>query len=295
MAHIEKRGPRRWRARYRGPDGKERSRTFDRKVDAERFLVSVESDKLRGAWVDPRHGALLLQEWSARWLGTLVHVKPKTLAGYESLLRTCVLPMFGSVPLARIEQPAVAAWVAEMRGRGLSASRTRQAYRVLSGMLDSAVQGGYLAKSPCSGIKLPRMARPPSVGLAARVDTSVTKPGEGQIGGQQRQFHRLIVRLVVRQAGGAGGVPKRSSNSSQSWTASMVACLLIVTVKRSKNPNWPRTAPQEGDGHLSKNPIGASHCTGAPAVPLGGLSSIRPVTNFTWWDPPATLRGSSGA
>jgi integrase len=89
------------------------------------------------------------------------------LVGYESLLRTCVLPMFGPVPLARIEQPAVAAWVAEMRGRGLSASRTRQAYRVLSGMLDSAVQGGYLAKSPCAGIKLPRMVRRDAVILTA--------------------------------------------------------------------------------------------------------------------------------
>jgi integrase len=167
MAHIERRGPGRWRARYRGPDGKERSRTFDRKVDAERFLVTVESDKLRGSWVDPRLGALSLEEWSARWLATLVHVKPKTLAGYESLLRTCVLPMFGSVPLARIEQPAVAAWVAEMRGRDLSASRTRQAFRVLSGMLDSAVQGGYLAKSPCAGIKLPRMVRRDAVILTA--------------------------------------------------------------------------------------------------------------------------------
>lgn len=49
MAHIERRGPGRWRARYRGPDGKERSRTFDRKADAERFLVTVESDKLRGS------------------------------------------------------------------------------------------------------------------------------------------------------------------------------------------------------------------------------------------------------
>ncbi len=30
MAHIDKRGPGRWRARYRGPDGRERSKTFNR-------------------------------------------------------------------------------------------------------------------------------------------------------------------------------------------------------------------------------------------------------------------------
>ena len=50
MAHVEKRGPGRWRARYRGPDGRERSQTFDRKVDVERWLAQVEIDKARGHW-----------------------------------------------------------------------------------------------------------------------------------------------------------------------------------------------------------------------------------------------------
>jgi hypothetical protein len=43
----------RWRARYRDPSGRERSKSFARKVDAEQFLVSIEDAKLRGAYVDP--------------------------------------------------------------------------------------------------------------------------------------------------------------------------------------------------------------------------------------------------
>jgi len=50
MAHVEKRAPGRWRARYRGPDGRERSKTFDRRVDAERWLASVETEKAKGTW-----------------------------------------------------------------------------------------------------------------------------------------------------------------------------------------------------------------------------------------------------
>lgn len=84
-------------------------------------------------------------EWADGWLARLAHVQPKTGVGYESLVRTCVLPAFGTTPLARVEQPAVAAWVAEMRARGLSASRIRQAYRVLSSLMAAAVQGGYIA------------------------------------------------------------------------------------------------------------------------------------------------------
>jgi hypothetical protein len=46
----------RWRARYRDPSGRERSKSFARKVDAERFLVAIEDAKLRGAYVDPAAG-----------------------------------------------------------------------------------------------------------------------------------------------------------------------------------------------------------------------------------------------
>ncbi len=78
MAHVQKRGPGRWRARYRGPDGRERSRTFTRKVDTERFLATVEVDKVRGRWIDPALGKVSFEEWAERWMATTVHLKPKT-------------------------------------------------------------------------------------------------------------------------------------------------------------------------------------------------------------------------
>jgi len=56
VGHIQRRGKNRWRARYLGPDGRERNRTFERRVDAEHFLAGTETDKLRGGWVDPRLG-----------------------------------------------------------------------------------------------------------------------------------------------------------------------------------------------------------------------------------------------
>ena len=58
MAHIRKKGAGQWQVRYRDPAGSERARTFRRKVDAENFLVTVEADKLRGTWTDPRLGKI---------------------------------------------------------------------------------------------------------------------------------------------------------------------------------------------------------------------------------------------
>ncbi|NKU37234.1 hypothetical protein GS887_25035 [Rhodococcus hoagii] len=47
----------RWVARYRGPDGKERSKTFDAKKAAKDWVNDREKDVRQGDWVDPRPGA----------------------------------------------------------------------------------------------------------------------------------------------------------------------------------------------------------------------------------------------
>jgi hypothetical protein len=53
-----------WRARYYGLDGRERSKSFDRKIDAEHWL-SAQLVKLdRGEWVDPDLGRVPWAEYS---------------------------------------------------------------------------------------------------------------------------------------------------------------------------------------------------------------------------------------
>jgi hypothetical protein len=67
MAGVEKRvrnGRTRWYARFRTPDGTQRTKTFARKVDADRFLVDVESTQQRGAFVDARRASLTVGEWA---------------------------------------------------------------------------------------------------------------------------------------------------------------------------------------------------------------------------------------
>jgi integrase len=165
MAHVQDRGRKvpaasRYRARYRAPDGRERSRCFPRKIDAERFLSTVESSKLRGDWIDPALGRATLEEWANVWLesvrGTL---KPKTVAGYESLLRSRIIPTFGKHPLSSLLPSEVQAWISTMDADGLSASRVHEAQVVLSQILDAAVRDGRVARNPARGLKLPRQQR----------------------------------------------------------------------------------------------------------------------------------------
>jgi len=157
MASIRKRPDGKWRARYRDPSGKELARHFERRMDAERFITSIEHAKIVGSYVDPGGGKLKVGEWADRWMEGRVHLKPKTMASYESLLKTQVLPRWAPLPLAAVRHAEVVAWVAAMSGAGLSASRTRQAYHLFKSMLDDAVADNRLARNPAVNVDLPRL------------------------------------------------------------------------------------------------------------------------------------------
>ena len=77
MASIEKRtrqGQLRYYVRYRDLGGRQVVKVFDRKVDAEKHLISVESSKLAGTFIDSRRAALTLGEWSVQWLAAQNHL-----------------------------------------------------------------------------------------------------------------------------------------------------------------------------------------------------------------------------
>jgi hypothetical protein len=118
-------GRHRWRARYRDPSGRERSKSFARKLDAERFLQRVEADKLHGQWIDPNQGRTTVGELAERWFETTATLKPKTREDYRSLLNNHVLPAFGQRPLNSIDTLAVRGWLAGLVSGGLSASRAK--------------------------------------------------------------------------------------------------------------------------------------------------------------------------
>jgi integrase len=158
VAHIEKRAGRGkpWRVRYRAPNGRERSRSFARKADAEKFKSTTEADLVRGEWHDPRLSKATVSEWSGRWLRTKAHLKPYTRAGYESLLRAHIMPQWGDLELRHVDRLGVEEWAADLQATGLSASRVRQARQVLNSMMKLAVETGYLIVNPVEGVSVPR-------------------------------------------------------------------------------------------------------------------------------------------
>lgn len=180
MGYIQRREdrPKPWLARHKGPDGRLHSRSFRRKIDAEKWLALEESKSIKGEWVDPAAGKATYRQWSESWLAGLRSIKPKTLAGYESLLRSRVLPEFGDFELRRISTPRVRSWVAELVEVGLSPARVRQALQVLHASLEVAVEDGLIARNPTDRVKAPTVRKRRQLFLNAdQLDTLAAAAG----------------------------------------------------------------------------------------------------------------------
>ncbi|MGJ6969270.1 tyrosine-type recombinase/integrase [Streptosporangium sp. G11] len=112
----------------------------------------------RGEWIDPDAAKITVKEWGERWLTSASpSLKAKTCASYGSLLRTLIVPRFGKVEVGQVRPIMISEWVASLLRRGLSASRVRQAYRLMSQIMTAAVNNDMIKFSPCRGVRLPRM------------------------------------------------------------------------------------------------------------------------------------------
>ncbi|CPV78526.1 phage integrase family protein [Mycobacteroides abscessus subsp. abscessus] len=159
----------RWRARYVGPDGKERAKGFSRKVDAQNWLNTVTTELGTGTWADPSKSRELFGSVAESWFATKATRKPKTVAGYRSILDRIVLPRWEDIRLADITYEDAQTWVSSLSekggghrfsDRGLSASRVKQSYQVLDQVLRYAIRARRLTVNPAADIELPGIREP---------------------------------------------------------------------------------------------------------------------------------------
>lgn len=157
MARIRKHRDK-WQVLYRDPATKKEKSAgvFTRKDLANRCKTALEYSSQTGDWIDPRLSATLYADWAEEWIATKIHLRPKTLEGYESLFNSRILPEFGPVKLRNIRAINIEQWIAAMYNDGLSSSRIRQAHSLLSSTLSAAVRSQMLRNNPASGVSLPR-------------------------------------------------------------------------------------------------------------------------------------------
>ncbi|MGW5058597.1 tyrosine-type recombinase/integrase [Streptomyces sp. NPDC004096] len=149
----------RYRARYIGPDGTEKSKSFrdGQKRLADQWLKDIEADMSSGQYVDPRAAKTTFQQYTEKWLTTL-GADPNTIESMNSQLRLHAFPYIGSRPLGSFKPEHIREWVAQLEA-SVSGSYGRIIYANVRSALSAAVDDGYLSRNPVSA----RSVRPPAL------------------------------------------------------------------------------------------------------------------------------------
>ncbi|TXS13989.1 site-specific integrase [Streptomyces sp. adm13(2018)] len=148
----------RYRARYIGPDGTEKSKSFpDRqKRLAEQWLTSIEADMARGEFIDPKAGRTTFQQYAERWVAAQT-TDIATRTGTESRLRLHAYPHLGARPLGSFQAEHIREWSRKLEDAGLAASYRRVIFANVSAVFTAALDDRLISRNPCraASVKAP--------------------------------------------------------------------------------------------------------------------------------------------
>ncbi len=135
---VKRRG-KNWQATVRGPDGREVTKTFPKKAQADQWETRMKNHRLRGSWVDPRAGAIKLSDWVALYTERASHRRPTTVARDNAVLDHWVVPTLGNRALSSISPSDVRSLVSSMEDAKLAPRTVRSHYGVFRALLNAAV------------------------------------------------------------------------------------------------------------------------------------------------------------
>ncbi|MEU3286764.1 tyrosine-type recombinase/integrase [Streptomyces longwoodensis] len=150
----------RYRARYVGPDGTEKSKSFPdgKKRLAEKWLSAVETDMTRGQYTDPKSMQTTFRQYAEKWLDSKT---PSATVRKElgRRLRLHAYPVLGSRPVGTFRPEHIREFLAALEAKpGVGPSYARNIFADVQSVLSAAVDDSLLSRNPCSArsIRRPR-------------------------------------------------------------------------------------------------------------------------------------------
>lgn len=169
MASIDRRASGKYLARWREyPGGPQKTRTFSRKIDAEKFLDGIRGDMVRGAYVDPDAGRqtfeVFADEWAAAqdWKATSRESWP--------FIRARLVPLLGKVPLGSVDRLALQA-AQRALGQKYARATVELTMSYAGSIMRAAYAAGRIGRDPTRGLRAPK----------ARADEPDGKVGPEQV------------------------------------------------------------------------------------------------------------------
>jgi integrase len=138
----------RYQASYIGPDTVRHTgpTTFEAKIDAEEWLAARRREILGDDWQPPKpRRTPPLEDYAEQWLDGR-DLKRRSHQKYRGLLDVHILPDLGEHPLHTINREAVREWWAAL---DTGPAAKADAYNLLRGILNSAVDDELIAANPC--------------------------------------------------------------------------------------------------------------------------------------------------
>jgi integrase len=139
--------------------GRECQRTYRSKTAAGRAVKERVAQEARDEVPDVAASRERFETVANAWLATTRRrVKVRTGEGYEELLRTRIIPAFGTRRIGSITSREIEDWLGSLADSGLATKTVRNAYTPLIATFKYAQRHNMIRSNPCSGVDLP--ARP---------------------------------------------------------------------------------------------------------------------------------------
>ncbi|MEU1325937.1 tyrosine-type recombinase/integrase [Streptomyces microflavus] len=140
----------RYRARYIGPDGTEKSKSFpDRqKRKAEEWLTRIEADMDAGQYLDPKAGEIVFRDYGEKWLSGLT----TDLGSQEVVCRRIRLhafPYLATRPMGSFKPEHMRTWLNALQSAVPNGTYRRAIYDSVSSLFNAAVDDGVIKSNPC--------------------------------------------------------------------------------------------------------------------------------------------------
>lgn len=143
---------------YRDPNKKQRSKSFKKLQDAQRFQRENRRAVERGEYQDPQKARTSFGAWAEKYLDQKANIERRTRDKYRESLRNHLLPAFGNAALGGLTPDLIQEWVVRM-SRTYKAETVRGHYALLASILKRATARGLIAKNPCIDIELPKVVK----------------------------------------------------------------------------------------------------------------------------------------
>ncbi|OXR44370.1 Tyrosine recombinase XerD [Nocardia cerradoensis] len=139
---------------WNDPTGTPKSKSFDKRGQAEDHKTKMVTEIHEGTYRDPHKVGTPFSVIADLWVKSLASAPKSTASAHKSVLKNHVRPTFDPREIGSITKTDIVSWVAELTDKGLSPATVHRCFVALRGVLTLAIPD-HLRADPSAGVKLP--------------------------------------------------------------------------------------------------------------------------------------------